>query len=262
MNKNNGGFDSGIVDLLTGDSTTITTSPLSGAMRTGEWKSMTIDAWARALVAAKFRIAVQWSDNPAEFTGTPDYFNSTYITANGWTRATTVFDLFSIAGTTPKTWFRFVAQGLDTSGTLAGGGQIRIVVKPSPMVCFHRLTSSYVRCNTKASDSTACFTPVSDVIPTTGITENRVVIDVVAITGAIKLQVGIQETDTPDDPTSWTSVSTYGSEVTSTGVTFPTAFTAVSFTRRFARYVMSAKNDTGGTEVEAGLVRLIVEARG
>jgi hypothetical protein len=123
--NNTAAFDFGIVDLLTGDSSTIISSPSSGALRTREWKTFTVDAWARALVGAKFRIAVQWSDTRPGFAASADYLDATYITANGWTRATTAFDLFAVAGAIPKTWFRFVAQGLDTSGSLAGGGQIR-----------------------------------------------------------------------------------------------------------------------------------------
>jgi hypothetical protein len=255
-------YDSGIMEFVTGDSSTEVVSALSEPMRSGDWDAVTIDLWLRALAGAKVRVGVQFSNNPFEFTDTAKEFAATYVTANGWTRGTTTYDLFAVTGATPRTWFRFVALGLNTSGSLAGGGQIRIVVAPKPLRILRRVKSGTVRVNTKGSDSSQAKTPVAEVFETAGFTVHRVVLEVVGISSTMKIQVGCEETDTPDDPTTWSTVGSLGSEVTAVGVTFPTTFSNVSFTRRYARYVISAKNDTGGTDIESAIVSILVEVRG
>lgn len=255
-------YDSGILDFVSRDTAIEVVSVLGGPMLAGDWGTFTIDLWLRALTATKARIGVQFSNNPAEFTDAPKELAATYITGNGWTRGTTAFDLFNVTGATPRTFFRFVVLALNTSGGMAGGGQIRIVATPNPQKVFHRLTTAYVKANTKASDSAAAHTPATGVFPTAGVTEHRVILDVVGTSGAIKIQAGCQETDTPDDASTWSNVGSVGSEVTAPGVTFPTNFASVTYTKRFARYVIYGKNDTGGAEVESAMVRLIVEVRG
>ena len=254
-------YDSGVLDFISGDATTDVITPLSGPMPSGDWGTVTVDLWLRALTA-KVRIGVQFTNNPSEFTAAAKELAVTYVTAVGWTRGTTLFNLFAVTGATPATYFRFVAMALNTSGSLAGAGQIRIVVTPTPFNVFKRLASPYVRANTKASDSSYAYTPAVPVFETAGITGQRVMLDVAGVSGAIKVQAGSQETDTPDDASSWANVGTVGSEVTAVGVVFPTVFVAVTFTKRYGRYVVSAKNDTGGTEVESAMVRIVVEARG
>lgn len=182
--------------------------------------------------------------------------------ANGWTRGSTVYDLFNVTSATPATFFRFVALGLNTTGTLAGGGQIRILARPVALKVYRRLATGQVKANTKASDSASAQTPATTPFETAGIVEHRAVMEVVGISGPIKLQPSAQETNTPDDDTSWTSVGLLGTEVTAVGTTFPTVFVAVAYTKRYGRYVINAKNDTGGADVECATVRIIVEARG
>src|SRR5687767_2423206 len=171
-------FDSGVLDFITGDTSTETVTPLSGAMRAGDWATLRYDLWFRALSAAKGRIGGQFSNNPFEFTAAAKPFAATYVTANGWTRASATYDLFNITDADPAMFFRFVVLGLNTSGALAGSGQVRLVATPTPLKVLKRMTTPYAKINTKGSDSVAAKTPVGDVFETAGITEHRVVQDV------------------------------------------------------------------------------------
>jgi hypothetical protein len=255
-------LDSGIHEFVTGDPATEVVTPITDALRTGDWSEFKLEIWFAALVGAKARIGVQFSNNPAEFTDAAKELETTYITANGWTRPTTVYDLFNVTGATPRTWFRLVVHRLNTSGGLAGSGQVRVLATKTPLAVFRRIVTPFVRANTKGSDSAPAKTPLCDGFLSDGITEHRLLLDVACFTGPLKVQVQVQETDTPDDPSTWAHLANLGGEVTTAAVTFPTTFGAVAPTKRYLRYVASVKNDTGGTDIESVVLRVVVEARG
>ena len=75
------------------------------------------------------------------------------------------------------------------------------------------------------------------------------------------MQPGWQETDTPDDASSWSAATTIESAVTSNTVSDPGNVAAVTFTKRFCRYGVDCKNDTATTPVKAALVRLTIDQR-
>lgn len=232
-------LDTPVTELVSGDSATDTTNPLTDA----------IPAEHRALTLIKVRIGVQFSNNPLEFTDTPKELTG-YVTAAGWTLGNTWYDLFALAGTTPRMFVRFVALARNTSGALAESAQCRIRVRTKVMA-VKRLAFVATKANTAGSDTTYAYTALTEVFETWGFGEHRAYLDLSSSSGGIRMQVGLQETDTPDDPTSWVNTALLGTEVSVAGVIFPTSFASVTFTKKFGRYVLVCRDAAGGAEVKA-----------
>ena len=117
------------------------------------------------------------------------------------------------------------------------------------------------RVNTKGSDSSYAVHALTGAIDVMGYTEQRVMVELAGLTGGMGVTILTQQTNTPEDRTSWTDVATLGSELTAAGVTFPTTFSATAFTMRYGRWAAKVRNATAGVDVEACLVALVAEIR-
>jgi hypothetical protein len=253
-------IDTGFQDIVAADNAADLSNPLTGPILAYTLKNVKLAAELRAIVGLKMRVGIQFSNNPMEFTDTPKELSGTYWNTAGWNRSNTAVDLFNLTGTTPRVWLRFVALTQTPSGTVAGSAEARIQIAPEP-IRSQRVQGPWRKVNTRGSDSSYATHPVTGAIDVLGFTEQRVIIEVADLSGSMGVTVVYQETNTPDDPTSWTDVGTVGSELTASGMRFPTAFSATAFTMRWGRWAVAVRNGTGGTDIEACRVAVIVEIR-
>ncbi len=253
-------IDTGFQDIVAADATADLNNPITGPILACTLKNVKVAVLLRAIVGLKVRIGVQFSNNPMEFLDAPKELSGTYWTAAGWNRSNTAVDIFSLAGTTPRLWVRFVALTQTVSGTLAGSAEARVRITPAP-VRVQRVGGPWRKVNTRGSDSTPATHPATGGVEVLGFAEQRVLIEVADLTGALGVTVIAQESNTPDDPTSWSDVAAIGTEITAAGVTFPTTFTATAFTMRYGRWAVRVRNGTGGTDIEACRVLVTVEIR-
>lgn len=254
-------IDTGVQDIVAADDTADLSNPLTGPILACTLKKVKVAAMLRAIVGLKMRVGVQFSNNPMEFTDAPKELTAAYWNTAGWNRSNTAVDLFALAGTTPRVWLRFVAlTQTPSSVTLAGSAEALVQIMATP-VRYLRVQGPWRKVNTRGSDSTYATHPVTGAIDALGFTEQRVMVEVADLTGPMGVTVVYQETNTPDDPTSWTDVGTIGSELTAAGMTFPTIFSATAFTMRWGRWAVKARNATGGTDIEACRVAVVAEIR-
>ena len=257
-------LDTGILEILTNDDTNDVSNPLTAPIRAIQMKEVALDVWMRGLTTnMSSRIGVQLSNDPIDFTsGSEAVLVTGYQSSNGWVYGTTWHDLTSLGLTDANygLYLRFVALAKrSTAGSGIESGQIRLRVRQKP-VRARTLTSSMVRVNSEGSGSTTVFVPMTNPIPTEGVAVHRVMTEVSANMG-VSVQPAWQETDTPDDASSWSAATTIESAVVSNAVSYPGNVASVSFTKRFCRYGADCKNNTATTPVKAALVRLTIDQR-
>lgn len=260
-------IDTGYVDILSNSTSADTVTALTDALAVADLKEVEIDVFLRASTPkSKVRIGIMYADNPFDFSGaTATAFTGTElvgVTNAGWNYGAFSGDVSTIA--TPKLFCRFVALGKnDTGGVTGEGMQVRVLIRPVP---FQKriVAGPRRRVQTKGSDSAANTCPLTEPFETSGLEAHRLWREITsAATGnVISITFGTQETNTPDDPTSWSAIATLGSAVTSNQVVQPASFAAITFTKRFARYAASVINAAGGTAIEGAHVGLRAELRG
>jgi len=254
-------IDTGYLDLLSASSTNDTLNAVTGALPVFDIWNVQADVFIRARTLCQVRMGVQFSNNPFEFTDAAKELSATYFTNAGWNDDNTWHDIFALAGVTPRLFVRFVALGKNTSGSGSESMQIRVMIRVKPFRS-RLVNTAFRRANTKGNDATWNAVPMSNPIATEGFSSHRVALDVSSMTGGLDVGLGYQQTNTPDDPSSWGTVTTLGSTVSADGVVFPTAFSSVSFTKKFVRYVVNCRNTSGGTEIEACHCAVRIELRG
>jgi hypothetical protein len=257
-------IDTGIVDLLTDDASNDVVTPLTGAVRAIEMKDVQLDVWILARTMAQVRIGVEYSNNPVDFysgVSRKELFAG-YLTTAGWNYGTAWYDLFNVTGLADadyKLYTRLVGLAKTTmSSTKAEGMQLRALIRQKP-IRPQTLASPFVRVNTKGSTSVSNFTPITGPMSTDGVAIHRVTTEVAANSGC-SLTVEWQQTDTPDDVTSWATGGTVGSSITGTGMTYPGKPVSVSPSKRSMRYGVQSLN-VSGTEIESAIVRFVIDQR-
>jgi hypothetical protein len=253
-------IDTGYVDILSSSSSADTSNVLTGAIPCYDIREVQADVFIRAKTLCQVRIGVQFSTNPLNFTDAPKELAAAYKSTLGWNDDSTWTNIFTLASTTPRVFVRFVALAKNTSGSGTESMQIRVRIRIKPLRA-RLVTTEIRRGNTKGTDASSAICPISDPIAVEGFGEHRVHGEVSSMTGGVEATLGWQETDTPDDPTTWSSATAIGSAVTSDGTIFGTTFTSVSFTKKYVRYVASVKNSAGGTAVEACHLAMRLELR-
>ena len=144
------------------------------------------------------------------------------------------------------------------ASTLAEGSQVRVRMRMKP-VRAATFAGPMARVNTKGSTAASTFHPLNEPISSEGVAVHRVTAEVAANTGC-SLTVNWQQTDTPDDVTSWVTGGTLGSAMTTNGMFYPGKPVAVAPTKGHLRYGVTALN-IAGTGIEAALARLVVDVR-
>ena len=254
-------IDTGYLDILSASSTADTITPISGALPAFDIRDVQADVFIRARTSCQVRVGVQFSNNPFEFTDAAKEIVAAYYTNAGWNDDNTWHDIFALSGVTPRLFMRFAALGKNTAGSATESMQIRATIRIKPFRA--RLVNTTIRrASSKGSDASWNAVPMSNPIATEGFSSHRVAMDISSITGGLDAGLGFQQTNTPDDPSSWGTVTTLGSTVSADGVVFPTTFSTVSFSKKFVRYVLNCRNTTGGTEIEACHCALRIELRG
>jgi len=162
---------------------------------------------------------------------------------------------------TPALYVRFVALALNVSGSKSESGQLRAIIKPTLTFKAWVVDGGHRKVHTKGSDTTPALVPVTDPFETAEASQLRTLVEISGSAGGIEMTLIYQESDTPDDPTSWTTAAT-GSMYNTEAVNYPTTFNATSWSRRYGRLTASSKNSTGGTEVKAAHMHVRCELRG
>ena len=253
-------IDTGYVDILSCSSSADTMTVLTGAIPAYDLRDVAADVFIRAKTLCQVRIGVQYSHNPFNFSDTPKELWASYKSTLGWNDDTGFTNIFTLASTTPKLFVRFVALAKNTSGSGTESMQIRVLLRCKPLRS-RLVTTEIRRVNTKGTDASSATCPISDPIATEGFSEYRLHGEITSMTGGIEATMGYQETDTPDDPTTWSAATSIGSAATSDGVILGTTFTSITFTKKYARYVVLGKNSAGGTAIEACHCSMRIELR-
>ena len=253
-------IDTGFREATAADATADLCIPLTGAILAYTLRNVKLSLLLRAIVGLKGRLAVQFTNNALEWLDTPKELTAAYWNTPGWNRSDTAVNIFTLSGCTPRTFVRFVLLTQTPSGTLAGSAQVRARISAVALRA-QRVPGPWSRVNTKGSDSSYAVHALTGAIDVMGYTEQRVMVELAGLTGGMGVTILTQQTNTPEDRTSWTDVATIGSELTAAGVTFPTTFSATAFTMRYGRWAAKVRNATAGVDVEACLVALVAEIR-
>lgn len=257
-------FDTGVLAIVTDDPTNDVVNPLTNPVRAMDLKDVLFDVWLMGRTKAQVRLGIEFSNSPLDFYSgvSRKELTATYQTATNWNYGTVWHDLFNVSGLLDsdyKLYARLVALAKTTSAsTKAEGAQIRVRVRGKP-ITPRSYTSPWSRVATKGSTSQNLVTPVTEAIATEGVSIHRVTLEMMANTG-LSGTVVWQETDTPDDVTSWGQGGTVGSAVSSNGITFPGKPVSVTPTKRYMRYGLQSVN-VSGAENESAVVRMSIEQR-
>lgn len=256
-------LDTGITEVVTDDGTNDVANPLTAPIRAIELEEVRFDLWMMALTAnMQARIGVQFSNDPLDFSSaTAHVVASSYKSTPGWNYGTSWYDLsdLGLSDSDYKLYLRFVALCKRTvAGSALESAQLRLRVHQRP-VRSRVLSSAMVRVHSLGSTTVASFVPMTDPVRTDDVAVHRVAMEVAANLG-VSVQPGWQETDTPDDASSWSSATAIETAVTTDTVSFPGNVAAVSFSKRYARYGVLCKN-VSGTPLKSALAQLFVEQR-
>lgn len=197
---------------------------------------------------------VQWSDDGVNW-GTPTSIG-TFSATQGWT-----FETASLFTLSPKNFARFGAFVLNSTTSDAANrtGQAKLRLERRSQ--FGRsLNAGPQKVNTKGSTSTGAFHPLTSVVPTARFNKIRRTLVLATTSGDVKLEAAYQQTNTPDDETTWDAAVGFGSVVSSEGISFGAGFTTASLTKKWARFGVIAKN-ISGSDLEACLASLRVDLR-
>lgn len=172
-------------------------------------------------------------------------------------------DLFG-GGFSPKRFARFGLRALNGLYTDLQSAQCRMVVEAQPVVGRTlRFAPTRVYTPGNATWGNEYFFPTSAPIRTEELTEVRSTLWMEATTGDVTIGAGLQTTDTPEDPSSWTTWGTLWGTRSSVGVSFGTTFTTLGASQQadnWARFGVMAKNTSGSTH-ESALATLHVDMR-
>lgn len=116
---------------------------------------------------------------------------------------------------------------------------------------------------TRKSTADAVAHPVAGAMPTPGIKNVRKGrATLLGNTGNCQMAISYQITNTPDDEGSWDTPIDLTSFTSTEGTTYGSTWTDISsnLTKRYVRFLASAKNSTG-TAVEAMYVELEIDVR-
>lgn len=257
-------WDTGLVEVCSDDPTTDTSCPLTPVVRAVELKEVLSDVWIGAKTKSKVRIGVEFTDNPIDFaTSARKELFTGYLTTAGWNFGTSYVDLWSLSGLVPtdyRMYARLVAMVVTTSSsTKFESMRLRARFYGKPITPRTILTPRTL-VNTKGLTANA-IVPCSGPILTDKVAWHRVMTEVRANTGA-SISVRWQETNTPDDPMSWTGGAVVGSAITANGMTYPGALVAVAPTKRYMQYCADSVNTSGvNADIEGALVRMTIDQR-
>jgi hypothetical protein len=155
-------------------------------------------------------------------------------------------------------YLRFVARVKTGSGkTTLQSMIVRVRAQQKP-IRARTLVTPWVLVNIFNATGTACIHPCTGAITADGVAVHRVVLEVAGNSG-VSLAIKWQETNTPDDVTSWGGGATITSGITGNGMTYPGKVASVAPTKRFMRYVVDATH--AGSTVEGARVRMTVDQR-
>lgn len=269
VGRGNRTLDTGIVSIVTDDPTNDVVNAITAPMRAIDVKEVLPDVWLMGRTKAQVRLGVEFSDNPVDFitgvgvTVARKELFAGYITTQGWSYGAAWYDVFNLTGLVSvdyRLYLRFVALAKTTSAsTKAEGVQLRVLFHQKPLKS-RTVSSPMVRVNTKGSNVTPTFLPVTDPLPAADVAAHRVTAEVMANTGC-SLTVGWQQSDTPDDVASWGTVTALGTAITGNAMVYPGKPVTVAPTKRAIRYGVQCLNVGAGTEIESALVRLTIDQR-
>ncbi|MFT5460840.1 MAG: hypothetical protein ACI9K2_007360 [Myxococcota bacterium] len=251
-------FTSPQATVIADDTADAVLTPLTGAYPTASIEDMVADLWLGGLTGSKYKLVAQFSDDAVTWNSTLLELSSNYISTVGWTQADYEGDLHTTAGTDTRLYVRFGVIGrLDSAGpTQTAQARIRVraaavqtATVAGPSLALHTLGSS-----------TKVFLPSSQVVPTEGLANARRTVRVDSVTEDVTVWVGFQTTDTPDDPTSWSAITTISAGRTTVGVSFAQQFSAVTFAGRFARFGIVVAN-SANSDIEAAVAAFSVDLR-
>lgn len=255
-----GTIDSGVQDVLSDSTSTTTWAWMTGPVRTADLQDVKMDLWFAGMGAIKGRGAVQFSDDGVTWTDSEKELFASYVTDDGWSFGSSFSDLFSLSGTTPRTYCRFGLQLLNTTGSDVESAQARIRVHMRPLVA--KVVSAGPRkVHSTGSTTTWSFVPLTEGVLGADIEEVRATFEVFCRSSQAKVKVGYQQTDTPDDLTSWGAATEVdGTTLTANDLSYGTSFVTLTPTKshvRFGAMVQNASTD----EIHAALMRLRLEYR-
>jgi hypothetical protein len=246
-------FDTGMIEVISDDPTNDVMNPITQVFRAIDLKDMNFDVWIGARTDCQGRLGVEFSDNPVDFTGAVQKeLAATYLSNPGWNFGSTWVDIWNLSGLANadyKMYARIVARVKTGVGKTTLQSMILRVRAQQKPIRPRTLVTPWVLVNSFGTTGTACIHPCTGAIPADGVAVHRVMLEVVKW----------QETNTPDDVTSWGGGATLASGITGNGVTYPGKVTSVTPTKRFMRYVVDVTH--AGSTVEGARVRLTIDQR-
>jgi hypothetical protein len=250
------------IDILANDASTPLWNPriLPRPLNTTMLREIRLAGFLSGNSGLKVRGGIDFSSDGVNFPSASKELGTTYFNSVGWNHGTVWHDVWALTGVTRQLFARIGVQTLTNSGTRTEGAQLRLLVEGKPF-WSETMTFGPRKVHTRGS-TTALFCPMSEPIQATRIRELRATVDRSTSSGAFSTQPGWQETDTPEDPSSWSAVTLFGSATTADGYSPGTDFTTITLTKRYLRFGMSSFNPAPiGTTYEAGVVALRVDVR-
>jgi len=252
-------------------------NPLTGAinstlLRNVRLRARFTGAEYRSGRAIQVLPCAQFSDDGLLWSSSETGFGANYLapTNDEWTwldgtaSPTGAFtDVFG-GSFSPRCFVRFGLRALNTETTDLLTARCELVLEAQPIPA-HTLRFAPIRVHTggNASWGNELFFPTSAPISTEDVGEVRSTLWMDALTTDVTIGAALQVTDTPEDPSSWTTWTTLWGTRTSNGVTGGTTFTSVGAAeqaKNWCRFGVIAKNTTGST-FESCLAALRVDYR-
>jgi len=256
-------FDTGMIGVISDDPTNDVANPITPTIRAIDLKDLMIDVWIGARTKAQVRIGIQFSDNPIDFSGgVQKEFTAGYLSTAGWNYGSTWVDIWNLSGLANadyKMFARIVALVKTTnSSTKLESMIVRVRAQGKP-IRPRTQSTPWTLANSAGSTGSGAFHPCSGAIPADGVAFHRVMTELAGDTD-ISALVKWQETNTPDEVSTWAAGGTVGTAITANGVTYPGKIVAVSPTKRYMRYGIDVSNGAG-TDIEGVRARMTIEQR-
>lgn len=255
-------LDTGEQAVLSNDETTPVFNPMTPSLPTGGTNEVRVTVWLAAVGATKVRPAIEFSDDGVNYTDAAKELDATYLTSadEGFTYGDSFVSLFTLPSTTPRRFMRLGVQALNTTtGGNTESAQARLLVERRP-IRSRSIMGRWTKVHTLGDTVNKNFIPMCDAVETDFIKELRFFWELAGSSGDLVMEAAYQETDTPDDLSSWSTPEAVGSAVSSEGVVSGTTFTSVSLTKKFLRAGFLVYNDSG-SDIEAARAWMLMEAR-
>jgi len=237
-------------------------NPLSAPLNSTPWKTLRASLCVEGDSGVSARLGVRTSPDGLTWGNALVAPNdATFATGSGWRAPTAWFNLADITSIDDYPFFQLGASLRNASADGKVKNAHMCLRIEGTEVGPQTIVTPLVMLATLGSTSTDNFIPLTATLDARSSRAARAAAELRVSTGAVKVRIGVQQSD---DGETWDTpipLSGYTSYITSEGVAVGKTFTDLTgITKRFVRFGALAAN-TSGSDIEAALMALRLDLR-